>query len=79
MTDVRIIPNLSILPGANCSGNQASSAETGVPTAAVFAEPEALADSQATGQRSGDIVSRKALAAGVCAAQKNVRKEGTRG
>ena len=45
MTDVRIIPNLSDLPGTDVFGNQASSAETGTVKAAVFAKPEAFTDS----------------------------------
>lgn len=44
MTDVRIVPNLSILPRVDCHRNQASSAETGAVEGAVSAEPEALAE-----------------------------------
>ncbi len=40
--DMRIIPNLSILPSAIAKRKHAGSAETGVGKAAVSAEPEAL-------------------------------------
>jgi hypothetical protein len=44
VTDVRIIPNLSILPGIDDIGNQVSFAETGAVKAAISAEPVSCKD-----------------------------------